>query len=95
MSERTEVIKLKPKSKTGFFVLFGLSTAFLLATPVLIFLLIGLALDHVFKTTPIITLIAVTIGAVGGLYNVMKLVKTFRNNTTYPKNQENQSKIEN
>ena len=69
---------LKPKSKATFYVLFGLSTAFLLATPVIIFLFIGLSLDHYFKTYPIITLITVTLGTIGGLYNIMKLVKTFR-----------------
>lgn len=66
----------KQKSKVVFFTLFGLSTALLLVTPVLATALIGFLLDGYFHTKPFLLCILTAVGAIGGIVNVTKLLKT-------------------
>ena len=64
-----------PRSKTSFAILVGMSTAILLAAPVIVLLIIGFALDMLFHTTPTITLLGAGIGFVSGIVNVTRLMK--------------------
>lgn len=64
----------KQRSKTTYYVLVGMSTAILLATPVLILLGIGYFLDKIFQTSPYIMVIGGVIGFIGGIVNVYTLL---------------------
>lgn len=57
----------------------GFSSAFLLVTPVLIFIAIGLFLDNLFKTTPTITIFTGIFGVIGGTMNIMRIIKIVQN----------------
>jgi ATP synthase protein I len=70
--------KLQPRSKISFFVLVGMSTAILLAAPVIILLLVGFALDTFLHTKPTFMLIGVIIGFVSGIINVSRLMKVIQ-----------------
>lgn len=54
--------------------LVGMSTAILLATPVVVLLGIGFFLDKLFNTGHILLICGGIIGFVGGMYNVYKLL---------------------
>lgn len=62
------------RSKAAYFTLVGLSTAILLATPVLILLGVGFLLDTLFKTGPIFLLAGGIIGFISGMFNIYKLL---------------------
>lgn len=64
----------KHRSKTTYFALVGMSTAILLATPVILLLGGGFLLDKLFNTAPYITLAGGIIGFVSGMINVYKLL---------------------
>ncbi|MBA3724252.1 MAG: AtpZ/AtpI family protein [Candidatus Levybacteria bacterium] len=68
----------KPKSKAVYFTLVGLSTAILLATPVIVLVAAGFFLDQYFGTNPIILIAGGVVGFIGGLYNVYKLLATVK-----------------
>ena len=68
-------METKPKSKTTFFILVGMSTAILLATPVIILGGIGLFLDTIFHTGHFILIAGIVIGFVSGMLNINRLVK--------------------
>ena len=62
------------KSKTVYFMLVGMSTAILLATPVIILLGAGFFLDKLFGTGHILLICGGVLGFIGGMYNVYKLL---------------------
>ncbi|MGI8419892.1 MAG: AtpZ/AtpI family protein [Candidatus Levyibacteriota bacterium] len=68
-------MKEQPKSKTTFFILIGMSTALLLATPVIILLFLGIFLDSFFHTGRLFTIGGVIIGFLGGIFNVFRLMQ--------------------
>lgn len=78
MEQTQQVEKPRPKSKLVFFTLIGMSTAILLVTPVIVLLFVGLFLDNLFKTTPWIMIIGIGAGFIGGIMNVMRLMKTIK-----------------
>lgn len=65
---------------TTFFIMMGMSTAFLLVTPVLILLAIGFFADNFFHTTPFFLILGICIGLVGGVMNVFKLLQAMQRN---------------
>ena len=65
----------QPKSKTTFFILIGMSTAILLAAPVVILLFLGIFLDSVFHTGRTFMISGIIIGFVGGTFNVFRLME--------------------
>lgn len=67
-------VQRKQKTKTTYFVLVGISTAILLATPVVILSGGGFLLDKLFGTTPWILIMGTVAGFVGGMVNVYKLL---------------------
>jgi len=58
----------------------GMSTAFLLVVPVLILLAIGFFVDKIFHTTPFYMLLGITLGLVGGIMNVFRLLQAMQKN---------------
>jgi F0F1-type ATP synthase assembly protein I len=58
----------------------GMSTAFLLVVPVLILLTIGFFVDKIFHTTPFYMLLGITLGLVGGIMNVFRLLQAMQKN---------------
>jgi F0F1-type ATP synthase assembly protein I len=66
------------KSRTTFFIMMGLSTSFLLVTPVLALLAIGFFVDKYFHTTPFYMLLGIGIGLVGGTFNVFRLLQSMQ-----------------
>jgi F0F1-type ATP synthase assembly protein I len=62
------------RSKTTYFVLVGMSTAILLATPVIVLAGAGFLLDKLFGTHPILILIGGIGGFIAGMMNVYKLL---------------------
>jgi F0F1-type ATP synthase assembly protein I len=71
----TEVKEPQPKSKTTFFVLVGLSTALLLASPVVILLFVGSFIDNIFHTKPTFLILGIIVGFIGGIANVFRLMR--------------------
>lgn len=72
--------KAESKTTTTLFVMIGLSTAFLLVTPVLILLAIGFFVDNFFHTTPFFMILGICIGLVGGVMNVFRLLQAMQRN---------------
>lgn len=70
----------EPKTTTTFLIMMGMSTAFLLVTPVLILLLIGFFADKTFHTTPFFMLVGIGLGLVGGTFNVFRLLQAMQKN---------------
>lgn len=64
----------KQRSKTAYVLLVGMSTAILLATPVILLLGGGYLLDKLFQTSPYITLAGGVLGFISGMVNVYKLL---------------------
>lgn len=62
------------KSKTTFFLLIGMSTAILLATPVVVLSGLGFFLDTYLRTSPTFLIVGGIMGFVGGTINVYKLL---------------------
>ncbi len=69
----------KSKLPARAYMLIGVSTAFLLAAPVIILLFLGIFLDNIFHTAPFIALVGAIIGAIGGINNVLKIIKVVQN----------------
>jgi F0F1-type ATP synthase assembly protein I len=65
----------QPKSKTTFFILVGMSTALLLASPVIILLFLGIFLDSMVHTGKLFTIGGIIVGFVGGIFNVFRLMQ--------------------
>lgn len=72
--------KNRANTTISFLIMLGMSTAFLLVTPVLILLLIGYFADKIFHTSPIFLLMGIAIGLVGGTVNVYKLLMAMQKN---------------
>lgn len=72
--------KEESKNTTAFFIMMGMSTAFLLVTPVLILLAIGFFADNFFHTTPFYMTLGICIGLVGGVMNVFRLLQAMQKN---------------
>jgi F0F1-type ATP synthase assembly protein I len=72
--------KTETKTTTTFLIMMGMSTAFLLVTPVLILLLIGFFTDKFFHTTPFFMLLGIAIGIIGGTFNVFRLLQAMQRN---------------
>lgn len=70
--------KQKKVSKPKVFLLIGVSTAILLVTPVIILLFIGYYLDMYFKTAPLLMLVLALVGTIGGIMNVLRLMRAYR-----------------
>jgi ATP synthase protein I len=66
------------KTTTGFLLMMGMSTAFLLVAPVLILLTIGYFLDIYFHTKPTLMLVGIGIGLIGGMINVFRLLQAMQ-----------------
>jgi F0F1-type ATP synthase assembly protein I len=64
----------KQRSKSAYFVIVGMSTAILLATPVIVLAGAGFLLDKLFNTTPLLLIIGGVAGFVAGMMNVYKLL---------------------
>jgi F0F1-type ATP synthase assembly protein I len=64
----------KQRSKTAYFVIVGMSTAILLATPVIVLAGAGFLLDKLFNTSPILVLIGGVVGFISGMVNIYKLL---------------------
>jgi F0F1-type ATP synthase assembly protein I len=73
-------IKKTPESQstTTFFIMMGMSTAFLLVTPVLVLLAIGFFVDNYFHTSPFYMILGIAIGLVGGTFNVFRLLQAMQ-----------------
>jgi len=56
----------------------GMSTAFLLVTPVLFLLVIGFFVDKFFHTAPFFMIIGIGIGLIGGTFNVFRLLQAMQ-----------------
>jgi len=54
------------------------NTAVFIAGPVIVCLLIGLWLDSVFKTSPVMAMIFGLLGLVGSILSLVKLLKTIK-----------------
>ncbi|HWY80109.1 MAG TPA: AtpZ/AtpI family protein [Candidatus Sulfotelmatobacter sp.] len=57
------------------FVIVGMSTAILLASPVLLLLLIGFFADNFFHTTPFYIFLGIGLGFISGIINVFRMVQ--------------------
>ena len=68
------------KTSMTFLIMMGMSTAFLLVTPVLILLLVGYFADKIFHTSPFFILFGIGIGLIGGTINVFKLLQAMQKN---------------
>lgn len=66
------------KSTTTFLIMMGMSTAFLLVTPVLSLLAVGYFVDTFFHTTPFYMLFGIAIGLIGGTFNVFRLLQAMQ-----------------
>lgn len=66
------------KSTTTFLIMMGMSTAFLLVIPVLALLTLGFFLDKFFHTAPILMLVGIGIGLIGGTFNVFRLLQAMQ-----------------
>jgi ATP synthase protein I len=53
----------------------ALSLGFIIILPILIFLFIGMFLDNRLNTSPIITLIFLLLGIIGGIYSAIKEIQ--------------------
>lgn len=73
--------KTKQRSKTTYFVLVGMSTAILLATPVIILTAAGFFLDKLFNTSPYLLIGGGILGFIGGITNVYKLLMRVNSDT--------------
>lgn len=69
----------KNKLPARAYMLIGVSTAFLLAAPVIILLFVGIFLDKMFHTAPFIALVGAIVGSVVGIKNVLKIVRIVQN----------------
>ncbi|HSX09977.1 MAG TPA: AtpZ/AtpI family protein [Candidatus Saccharimonadales bacterium] len=67
--------KTQNKSTTTFLIMMGMSTAFLLVTPVLLLLGLGFVVDKFFHTTPFYMVLGIAIGLIGGVANVYRLMQ--------------------
>lgn len=63
------------KSPTTLFIIIGMSTAILLVTPVLVLGFFGYLLDKFFHSSPILLLIGLGIGFIGGIMNVFRMMQ--------------------
>jgi F0F1-type ATP synthase assembly protein I len=63
---------------TTFLIMMGMSTAFLLVTPVLLLLLLGFFVDKFAHTTPFYMILGMTIGLIGGVMNVFRLLQAMQ-----------------
>jgi F0F1-type ATP synthase assembly protein I len=72
--------KTQQRSKTTYFILVGMSTSILLATPVIVLLGLGYLLDRLFNTSPYLTIGGGSIGFVSGIVNVYKLLMRMNTN---------------
>ena len=71
--------KLQSNSKTSFFILVGMSTAILLAAPVIILTFLGIFFDSLFHTGKLFLIIGVIAGFIGGMINVYRLLSLMQN----------------
>lgn len=72
--------KTKQRSKTAYFVIVGMSTAILLATPVIILTAAGFFLDKLFNTSPYLLIGGGVLGFIGGITNIYKLLMRMNSN---------------
>jgi F0F1-type ATP synthase assembly protein I len=74
----TKDVQTKDQSQQNnykMFLIIGMSTAILLVSPVIILLILGYFLDNLFHTSPLFILVGVSLGFVGGVMNVFKLMR--------------------
>jgi F0F1-type ATP synthase assembly protein I len=64
----------KQRSKAVYYTIVGMSTAILLATPVIVLLGIGFFLDKIFNISPVLTICGGIVGFISGMMNVYKLL---------------------
>ena len=62
------------RSKTSFFILIGMSTAILLAAPVLLLMLLGFLLDHWLHTGNLFKIGGAIVGFISGMINMYRLL---------------------
>ncbi len=76
----TKLMKEKGDSPTTttFLIMMGMSTAFLLVTPVLLLLVLGFFVDKFLHTAPFYMLLGIAIGLVGGTMNVFRLLQSMQ-----------------
>jgi F0F1-type ATP synthase assembly protein I len=70
--------KAESRTTTTFLIMMGMSTAFLLVTPVLLLLLLGFFVDKFAHTTPFYMILGIAIGLVGGTMNVFRLLQAMQ-----------------
>ena len=71
----------------------GMSTAFLLVTPVLILLAVGFFVDNFFHTAPFFIILGICIGLVGGVMNVFRLLQAIQKRKKSISNTKSSSRI--
>ena len=71
-----EVTKKKIEGKL--LLLLGVSTAFLLATPIIVLLFVGMFLDSLFSSSPFFIIFLTILGAIGGTMNVIRLITNYK-----------------
>ena len=66
---------IENKTTTTFLIMMGMSTAFLLVTPVLLLLGLGFLVDKFARTAPFYMILGIAIGLIGGIMNVYRLMQ--------------------
>jgi F0F1-type ATP synthase assembly protein I len=67
--------RIKQKSSVSFYLITGMSTAILLVSPVIVLLFLGMFFDQLFHTGNMLLIGGVSIGFLGGMVNVYRLMK--------------------